>query len=167
MTRMQTSEVSGQGGGGQMSEVRSQEADSRARVVAEARKWIRTPYHHGGDVRGVGVDCAMLLVRVYVDLGLLPWFDPRPYPRDWHLHRSEERYLGFILDRARAVEEPEPGDIAIWRFGRTFSHAGIVSAWPRVIHAYARSRCVEECDASVAGELAKRPRAFFSLWSAA
>jgi len=36
-----------------------------------------------------------------------------------------------------------------------------------VIHAYARSRCVEECDASVAGELAKRPCAFFSLWSTA
>ena len=30
-------------------------------------------------------------------------FDPRPYPADWHLHRGEERYLGFVFDRCREV----------------------------------------------------------------
>ena len=43
----------------------------RAAVVAAARSWIGTPYHHAADVKGVGVDCAMLLVRVYSDLGLI------------------------------------------------------------------------------------------------
>ena len=70
-------------------------AMQRAAVVAEARSWIGTPYHHAADVKGHGVDCALLLVRVYCDLGLVEPFDPRPYTRDWFLHRSEERYLGF------------------------------------------------------------------------
>jgi len=51
-----------------------------ARVLDEARAWIGTPYHHAADKKGVGVDCAMLPVRVYCDLGIVPMFDPRPYP---------------------------------------------------------------------------------------
>ena len=50
----------------------------------------------------------MLLVRVFVDTGLCPPFDPRPYPVDWHLHRSEERYLGFIFDRAARSTSRSP-----------------------------------------------------------
>ena len=42
----------------------------RAAVVAEARSWIGTPYHHAADVKGHGVDCAMLLIRVYCDCRL-------------------------------------------------------------------------------------------------
>ena len=40
------------------------------------------------------------------DLGLVEPFDPRPYTRDWMLHRDDERYLGFLLARARLVEAP-------------------------------------------------------------
>ena len=67
--------------------------------------WIGTPYHHAADVKGRtgGVDCAMLLVRVYCDRGLVEKFDPRPYTRDWFLHRNEERYLGFLLARSCEV----------------------------------------------------------------
>jgi cell wall-associated NlpC family hydrolase len=50
----------------------SSEAAQRATVVAEARSWIRTPYHNCADVKGAGVDCGMLLVRVFVDTGLMP-----------------------------------------------------------------------------------------------
>ena len=41
----------------------------REKIVAEARSWIGTPYHNCADIKGVGVDCGMLLVRVFVDLG--------------------------------------------------------------------------------------------------
>jgi hypothetical protein len=30
------------------------------------------------DLKGVGVDCGMLIVRVFVDTGLCAPFDPRP-----------------------------------------------------------------------------------------
>ena len=102
---------------------------ARAAVVAEARSWIGTPYHHAADVKGRtgGVDCAMLLVRVYCDRGLVEKFDPRPYTRDWFLHRNEERYLGFLLARSCEVCRSLEGDIVLFRFGRCFAHAGIVS----------------------------------------
>jgi len=54
----------------------------REKIVAEARSWIGTPYHNCADIKGVGVDCGMLLVRVFVDLGLVEPFDPRPYTHD-------------------------------------------------------------------------------------
>ena len=106
------------------------ELEQRAAVVAEARRWIGTPYHHQADVLGAGVDCGMLLVRVYVDCGLVPAFDPRPYPVQWHLHRSDERYLGFLIARGIEVEAPEPGDIVVWRIGRAYAHGGVVTGWP-------------------------------------
>ena len=137
---------------------------NRSAVVAEALSWRGTPYHHLGDVKGAGVDCAMFLVRVFVDTGLVPPFDPRPYPTDWHLHRSEERYLGAVLDRAHEVREPLPGDIALYRFGRTLSHSALVVAWPRVIHAQVKVGCILS-DATTDEPLASRTPRFFSLWS--
>src|SRR5579863_1262272 len=116
-------------------------AATRAAVVAEARSWIGTPYHLGADVKGAGVDCAMILVRVFCDLGLVAPFDPRPYSNDWHLHRGEEVYLGLLLARSREVARTEvgPGDVVLFRYGRCFSHGGIVtSAEPfTMIHAFA------------------------------
>ena len=132
-------------------------------MVAAALEWLGTPYHHLGDVKGAGVDCAMFLVRVFVDTGLVAPFDPRPYPTDWHLHRGEERYLSAVLEQAREVERPDPGDIALYRFGRTLSHSALVIAWPRVIHAQARVGCILS-DAVRDEPLASRRPRFFSLW---
>src|SRR5208283_4513800 len=134
------------------------EPAQRAAVVAAARSWIGTPYHHAADVKGVGVDCALILVRVFCDLGLVEPFDPRPYTRDWMLHRSEERYLGLLLERALPVEAPGPGDVILFRVGRCFAHGGIVTkAEPlTIVHAYAPARCVLEEEIGRNGELAAR-----------
>ncbi len=114
------------------------ELEQRAAVVAAARKWRRTPYHSEADVLGAGVDCGMFLVRVFVDLGLVPPFDPRPYAPDWMLHQDEERYLGWVYRSCGVVETPLPGDIALFRFGRCYSHGGIVTEANPValIHAF-------------------------------
>ncbi len=126
--------------------LRRPSSETRAAIVAEARSWIGTPYHHMADVKGTGCDCAMLLVRVYVDLRLVEPFDPRPYTRDWHLHRSEERYLSFLLGRAREVAAPLPGDVVLFKYGRCFSHGGVVSrADPlTIVHAFHPARVVLE-----------------------
>lgn len=151
----------GMGGSPSANEI---ERMQRRAVVSAAMEWVGTPYHHLGDVKGVGVDCAMFLVRVFVDSGLVPPFDPRPYPTDWHLHRGEERYLGAVLDRAHEVEQPGPGDIVLYQFGRTLSHSALVTTWPRVIHAQVRVGCIS-ADASKDEPLASRAPRFFSLWS--
>jgi cell wall-associated NlpC family hydrolase len=109
---------------------------SRAAVVREARSWLGTPYHHHGRLKGVGVDCAMILCEVYHQAGLIPFIDPGAYPHDWHLHRDEERYLGWIKRYGRETQMPGPGDVGLWRFGRCFSHAGIMIGDGFLIHAY-------------------------------
>ncbi len=133
-------------------------AAQRAAVVAAARSWIGTPYHHAADVKGVGVDCAMILVRVFCDLGLIEPFDPRPYTRDWMLHRDDERYLGFLFARTREVAEPNPGDVIVFRYGRCFSHGGIVTVQKplTIVHAFAPARVVIEDNVERNAELAER-----------
>jgi NlpC/P60 family putative phage cell wall peptidase len=144
-------------------------SQQRHRVVAEARRWIGTPYHNCADLRGIGVDCGMLIVRVFVDCGLCDPFDPRPYPPDWHLHRSDERYLGFVFDRCREVDQAQPGDVMVFRYGRCYSHGAIVTrAAPlTIVHAFWSARVVLEEELARNAQLADpaRRRRAFSYWS--
>ncbi len=110
----------------------------RQRVIAEARSWLRTPYHHLANVKGVGVDCAMLVVEVYKAAGLVPAdLDPRPYVPDWHLHRGEEKFIAWLQRFGVQTSAPSPGDVVIWRFGRTYSHGSVVvDDSGTIVHAY-------------------------------
>jgi cell wall-associated NlpC family hydrolase len=116
-------------------------SDVRTAIVAEARSWVGTPYHHHGRIKGAGVDCAQILLAIYADaLGLVPAYDVGQYSTQWHLHRSEEVYRDWLMHAgAHLVEEPQPGDIALFRFGRTYSHSGIHTGGGLVVHAYAGS----------------------------
>ncbi len=144
------------------------EAEQRALIVAEARSWLGTPYHNCADIKMVGVDCGMLIVRVFVDTGLCAPFDPRPYAPDWHLHRSAERYLAFILERCAEVEVPEIGDVMLFHYGRCYSHGGIVSGIDplKIIHAFSPWRKVVDMDPRQDPELSnpKRKPKFYSFW---
>ena len=112
-------------------------------VITVARSWLGTPYHHHGRVRGAGVDCAQLLAAAYGDVGLVPVLDLGNYPVQWHLHRGDEVFLGW-LQRAgaapvQASAQPQAGDVGVWRYGRAYSHGGIVVAGgadPLIVHAY-------------------------------
>lgn len=127
-------------------------------AVAEARTWLGTPWHHEGGVKGAGVDCAMLLVRVFGAVGMIPEIDPRPYPIDHMLHSADERFMGWLTQYATEVTEgePQPGDVIIYRMGRCFSHAAIVTEWPHIIHAFRAERAVVVTRFDV-GRLASRP----------
>ncbi len=110
--------------------------EQRAAIVNEAHTWIGTKYHHAADVKGHGVDCAMILVRIYCDLGFAPKFDPRPYPAQWYLHRDEERYKKWIEIYCDKVDIGKPGDIALFKFGRCAAHGAIIVDDNLMIHAY-------------------------------
>ncbi len=143
---------------------------TREDVICEAREWLGTPYHHAARVKGAGVDCLMLVLEVYgragvfarsgVDVAAIPI--PR-YARDIMLHRNEETYLEGIRQYAAEVADPAPGNIALWKFGRMFSHAGIITDWPAIIHAYAPEKRVVIGNATM-GALAGRPVRFFDPW---
>lgn len=117
-------------------------AEQRAAIVREALSWLGTPYAHHGRLKGVGVDCLMLLAEVYERTGFAAHVEPGVYPHDWHLHRDEERYsqgLASYLRQLGEGEQPGLGDIGLFRFGRTFSHSGIVvepGPQPQLIHAF-------------------------------
>lgn len=132
-------------------------------IVAAALQWLRTPYHHRARIKGVGVDCAMLLWAVFVDeLRLVPPVDFDEYPHDWMLHRSEERFLQAVQTCARAVDDPQPGDVVLYKIGRCYAHAAIVIAWPTIIHADIRSGAVAIADGAQ-GYLARHDRQFFRV----
>jgi cell wall-associated NlpC family hydrolase len=139
------------------------EEEQRAAVIAEAKTWLRTPYHHRAHVKGGGVDCAYLLIEVYHACGLIPSIDPGEYPPDWMMHREEERYLGWVKKFAHEVETPRPGDIALYHVGRCFAHGAIVVDWPTIIHAYIREKNVQ-ISLGNQGWLEGRKVKYFSLW---
>lgn len=144
--------------------------DQRARVVAEARSWLRTPYHHHGAVKGAGVDCAMLPYAVYTACGAIaPFAFDASYAPQWHLHHGAERYLDIVAARAREVAAPPgPGGFALFKFGRVFSHGAIVLQWPLILHSALGVGVVTD-DAERSGWFrtpngAPRERRFFDLW---
>jgi cell wall-associated NlpC family hydrolase len=128
----------------------------RERVLECAARWLNTPYHHMGRVRGAGVDCAMLPLEIYTEAGLIRYSPVVPfYPLDWAMHRDEERYLNMVREivaRSGGAEvahpserRPMPGEFLLFQFGRAFSHGAVVVEWPLCMHAHIR-RGVEYVD---------------------
>lgn len=121
-----------------------------ARVVAEARAWIGTPYVHQASLRGAGADCLGLLRGVWrAIVGCEP--EPMPaYTPDWGepggrelLAEAAQRWLV-----ARRPGEARPGDVLLFRLaeGRVAKHVGIavaVAERPAFVHAYSGHGVVE------------------------
>jgi cell wall-associated NlpC family hydrolase len=114
----------------------------RTAIVAEARAWLGTPYHHHGRVKGVGVDCAQLLCAVYEALGIVDHVETGFYPIEWHLHHSDELFLAWLDKYAHRVDVPQPGDVTVWRYGRCYSH-GSICAGDTFIHSYLHIGVIE------------------------
>lgn len=133
----------------------------RQAIVTEALSWERTPYHHHGRIKGVGVDCAMILAEVYHAVGLVDFVDPGTYPTDWHQHHHREMYREWLERHADQVPAPLPGDVALYKFGNVGSHAAIVLDWPSVIHAYVREGVVRTD--GTAGVLSGRLESFWRV----
>lgn len=140
-------------------------------LIEAARSWLGTPYHHAARLKGVGVDCGQVIIAAHIESGCVPFFDTGFYTSDWHFHRDEEKYLGFIEEHLMPIDIRDlsinqrikmdpfwmapPGSVLAFRHGRTFSHGGIVTNWPNMLHASAPAQLVEEV--SVLGtEMAKR-----------
>ncbi len=109
--------------------------EQRQNVAREAQSWLRTPYHHHARKKGVGVDCIHLLCAVFEACQLVPAIDPGQYAPDWHQHRNAELYIDGLLRYAHEVDAPQMGDVVLARYGRTFSHGGVMVSEVDVVHA--------------------------------
>ncbi|WP_428421976.1 hypothetical protein [Methylibium sp.] len=144
----------------------STEQAQRAAVATEVLSWLGTPYHHHARIKGVGSDCAQILCAVFEAVGRVGHIDLGNYPRDWHLHRSEELYEQLLEQHgARRLPEgvaPQVGDIATFKFGRTYSHGGIFVDGETLVHAYVNASVTltRLSEAPLAG----RPAHFWTLW---
>lgn len=137
----------------------------RDRVIKEALSWIGTPYFWLADRKGVGVDCAMLLVRAFVDTGVLAPLDPRPYSPTWHMHHSEEKYLSWLENVATEKDDSQltPGDVIVWRFGRCYSHGAIFLGGESIVHALVMNGKVMRGKMSET-DLRRRPLKVYDIW---
>ena len=133
----------------------------RSAVLQEAATWIGTPWIHRAKIKGAGVDCAQFLIGAFCGAGVIEPFDTGDYPIDWMLHREEERFIGWIERYMEPTNSPQPADVAVWKYGRAFSHAAIVVEWPRIIHSFRKERGVVWGDAS-SGDLSHHPHKFYA-----
>jgi len=123
--------------------------DARAVVVAEARRWIGTPYCHQASALGAGCDCLGLVRGVW---RALHGAEPLPVPRysaDW-VETAGGDMLWQALTRALRPAGPEPGagDVVLFRLRERSAakHLGIVTETgpgARFVHAYSGHGVVE------------------------
>lgn len=126
----------------------------RAAIVAEARTWLDTPFHHQGRVKGVGVDCAGVPIGVAQACGL-DWADVAGYgrvPRNGVFQATVQAALQRI-----ALADVQPGDLMTFAWRSEPQHIAVVSQLGplRIIHAWQDAgRCVEnDLDATWHGRL--------------
>lgn len=140
------------------------ESVARAKIINAARGWIGTPFHDLARVKGVGVDCAQLVAAVYEEAGIVPHVETGFYAPQFMLHSREERLVNFVLRYAHETDVANPGDLVLYRFGKSYSHAAIVVDWPReIIHAHKMSGKVVAMN-PFATDLCGRNMRFFSVW---
>lgn len=110
------------------------------RIANAACEWLGTPYQNNTMVKGKGIDCSYLLVAAVVDSGLMNIadFNIENYSNEWHLHRSEEKYLKYVKQVADEVpfDDLRIGDFLLYQYGRCISHGAIYIGNNLVIHAF-------------------------------
>jgi NlpC/P60 family putative phage cell wall peptidase len=111
----------------------------RRDIIAEARRWIGTPYHHQASLRGVGADCLGLVRGVWRSLHGFEAEAPPAYSRDWAEASGEETLLGAAAKHLVPIEiaDMQPGDILIFRYRPNVpaKHAGILVTADTFVHA--------------------------------
>lgn len=113
-------------------------------VVAEARRWIGTPFVHQASLRGAGCDCLGLIRGIWRHLHGAEPVAVSPYPLLAGAARTEDLWAA-LRDHLAGVDDldPGPGQILLFRLqaGSPARHLGVMSQAghsPEFIHAYAR-----------------------------
>jgi NlpC/P60 family putative phage cell wall peptidase len=107
---------------------------TRAAIVAHARTWIGTPYHHQASCIGIGTDCLGLIRGIFRSLYGHEAESIPGYARDWAEGAGEETMLAAA--RRHLVEiapsAAEPGDVLIFRYRQRYmaKHAALLPAPP-------------------------------------
>jgi NlpC/P60 family putative phage cell wall peptidase len=113
---------------------------SRATIVARARLWLGTPYHHQASLRGVGCDCLGLIRGVWRDLYGEEPEAPPPYSPNWAESAREESLAAAAFRHLRPCEAgaARPGDVLLfrWRGHLPAKHCAILTEPGLILHAH-------------------------------
>lgn len=107
-------------------------------VVASARGWLGTPYHHQASLKGKGCDCLGLLRGVWREvMGDEPEPLP-PYSPDWDEAQGREDMLRVCNTYLVPAAEVGAGTVLVFRMrpGMVAKHCGIASGEGTLIHSH-------------------------------
>lgn len=113
-------------------------------MVAEARRWLRTPFYHAGREIGQGVDCVGLLIGVANGLGLTGGYDNRGYPPNVPNGICRSELERFCDEVAAGPLDAIAGDVLLFRIGGAEQHVGIATGDGTMVHAFQSARLVAE-----------------------
>jgi len=108
-----------------------------ARVVAAARSWIGTPYHHQQSVRRAGVDCLGLIRGVWRDV-CGEETEPVPnYSSSWK-RGGEDILLDALHRHLDFTNGLDLGCVLAFRYrpNQPVTHLGILTTPTTMVHAY-------------------------------
>lgn len=116
-------------------------------AIAEAERWIGTPYRHQASGIGIGCDCLGLVRGIW---RTVYGEDPSAgavYSPDWAERGVEERLMRAAVlhcGAALPVGAMMPGDLLLFRWRREFAakHIGLLSDEHHFIHAYEQAGVV-------------------------
>ncbi len=118
---------------------RMQTSITRDEIVAAARRWVGTPYHHQASVRGAGTDCLGLVRGIWKELYGTEAEAPLAYSRDWAEASGREAMIEAAARHLVRVPITliETGDVIVFRLraGTVAKHAAIVTGASTMIHA--------------------------------
>ena len=116
-------------------------------LIAEARRWIGTPWVPAGAERGVGANCLGFLAGVARNLGfeeLAAAFAP------YRGHGAPPALKSLLLGLRRHLERvplaaARPGDVLLFDLGAGLRHVALLSAPATILHAHqTQGRVVEQ-----------------------
>lgn len=116
---------------------------TRAELIAEARKWIGTPFRHTGR-NALGLDCAGLIVVSARPLGLIAAdFDVKGYERNAAGYAFVEAFRAAGMIEVLPITDMREGDALVLVETNFPCHCALLSSRhgkPYMIHAYAPKR---------------------------
>jgi NlpC/P60 family putative phage cell wall peptidase len=121
-------------------------------IVAQARTWLGTPFHHQARLKGKGCDCLGLIVGVVDELGLkdtygrlLSSYDEITYPKEPDGAYLIEKLTDILLEVP--IADARAGDLALFKVRENPQHLAILTDYEGtlgMIHSFAPSRRVVE-----------------------
>lgn len=112
----------------------------RPTIIATARTWLGTRFHHQGRLKGVGVDCVGVIIGVAHELGISD-FDVTGYG-----HRPDSRELEMLCHEKMAaipIGHARPADVLLFNIEGQPQHLAFMTD-AGMLHAYAPLRRVVE-----------------------